>query len=60
MKSAIRRPFQFRQRQVSASVIKNDDGQDIAKYVVIVAAILISVIGTNSNTVFSNVASTIQ
>ena len=46
-----------------------DDGQDIAKYAVIVAAtilllyyyiIIIIVIGTNGNTVFSNVASTIQ
>jgi Flp pilus assembly pilin Flp len=44
----------------------NEDGQDIAEYAVLVAAILIIVIGTirligsNSNTVFSNVASTIQ
>jgi Flp pilus assembly pilin Flp len=43
-----------------------DDGQDIAEYAVMVAAILIIVvgtirlIGTNSNTVFSNVASTVQ
>jgi Flp pilus assembly pilin Flp len=41
-------------------------GQDIAEYAVMVAVILIVVIGTirligsNSNTVFSNVASTIQ
>jgi Flp pilus assembly pilin Flp len=45
---------------------RNDDGQDIAEYAVMVAVILIVVIGTirligsNSNTVFSNVASTIQ
>lgn len=44
----------------------NDEGQDIAEYAVMVAVILIIVvgtvrlIGTNSNTVFSNVASTIQ
>jgi len=43
-----------------------DSGQDIAEYAVMVAAILIIVvgtirlIGTNSNTVFSNVASTVQ
>ena len=46
--------------------IFDDDGHDIAEYAVMVAAILIIVIGTtrlvgsNSNTVFSNVASTIQ
>lgn len=44
----------------------NDEGQDIAEYAVMVAVILIVVIGTvrligsNSNTVFSNVASSIQ
>jgi Flp pilus assembly pilin Flp len=43
-----------------------DEGQDIAEYAVMVAVILVIVvgtvrlIGTNSNTVFSNVASTIQ
>jgi Flp pilus assembly pilin Flp len=48
------------------SVLFNEVGQDIAEYAVLVAAILIIVIGTirligsNSNTVFSNVASTIQ
>jgi Flp pilus assembly pilin Flp len=47
-------------------LVFEDDGQDIAEYAVMVAAILIIVIGTirligsNSNTVFSNVASTIQ
>jgi Flp pilus assembly pilin Flp len=45
---------------------RNDDGQDIAEYAVMVAAILIIVIGTirlvgtNANTVFSNVASAVQ
>lgn len=44
----------------------DDRGQDIAEYAVMVAVILIVVIGTirligsNSNTVFSNVASSIQ
>lgn len=44
----------------------DDQGQDIAEYAVMVAAILIIVvgtirlIGTNSNTVFSNVASAVQ
>jgi Flp pilus assembly pilin Flp len=44
----------------------HDEGQDIAEYAVMVAAILIIVIGTirligsNSNTVFSNVASAVQ
>jgi Flp pilus assembly pilin Flp len=48
------------------SLLFDDDGQDIAEYAVMVAVILIVVIGTirlvgsNSNTVFSNVASTIQ
>jgi Flp pilus assembly pilin Flp len=44
----------------------DEQGQDIAEYAVMVAVILIIVVGTlrligsNSNTVFSNVASTIQ
>jgi Flp pilus assembly pilin Flp len=43
-----------------------EEGQDIAEYAVMVAVILIIVvgtirlIGTNSNTVFSNVASAVQ
>jgi Flp pilus assembly pilin Flp len=43
-----------------------DEGQDIAEYAVMVAVILIVVVGTirlvgsNANTVFSNVASTVQ
>ena len=47
-------------------LVFDDEGQDIAEYAVMVAAILIIVIGTirligsNSNTVFSNVASSIQ
>ncbi len=44
----------------------NDDGQDIAEYAVMLAVILVIVVatirlvGSNSNTVFSNVASSIQ
>ena len=44
----------------------DEQGQDIAEYAVMVAVILIIVVGTlrligsKSNTVFSNVASTIQ
>ena len=43
-----------------------ETGQDIAEYAVMVAVILIVVVGTirligsNSNTVFSNVASSVQ
>jgi Flp pilus assembly pilin Flp len=48
------------------SVWFDEQGQDIAEYAVMVAVILIIVVGTirligsNSNTVFSNVASSIQ
>jgi Flp pilus assembly pilin Flp len=48
------------------SWVFNDEGQDIAEYAVMVAVILIVVIGTirlvgsNANTVFSNVASSVQ
>ena len=48
------------------AVWSEEQGQDIAEYAVMVAVILIVVIGTirligsNSNTVFSNVASSIQ
>ena len=44
----------------------NDEGQDIAEYAVMLAVILVIVIGTvrligsNANTVFSQVASSIQ
>ena len=43
-----------------------EQGQDIAEYAVMIAVILIVVVGTirligsNSNTVFSNVASSVQ
>jgi len=45
---------------------RNDEGQDIAEYAVMLAVILVIVIGTvkligtNSNNVFSSVASNIQ
>jgi Flp pilus assembly pilin Flp len=48
------------------SLLFNDDGQDIAEYAVMVAVILIIVVGTirligsHANTVFSNVASSVQ
>jgi Flp pilus assembly pilin Flp len=44
----------------------NDEGQDIAEYAVMLAVILVIVVGTirligsNSNNVFSSVASSIQ
>jgi Flp pilus assembly pilin Flp len=44
----------------------DDEGQDIAEYAVMLAVILVLVVGTirligsNANTVFSNVASSIQ
>ena len=45
---------------------QDDSGQDIAEYAVMLAVILVIVvgtvklIGTNANTVFSNVASSLQ
>ena len=45
---------------------RNDEGQDIAEYAVMLAVILVIVIGTirliggNANTVFSSVASSIS
>jgi Flp pilus assembly pilin Flp len=45
---------------------KHDEGQDIAEYAVMLAVILVIVVGTirlagsNSNNVFSSVASSIQ
>ena len=44
----------------------DDEGQDIAEYAVMLAVILVIVVGTvrligsNANTVFSNVASSVQ
>jgi Flp pilus assembly pilin Flp len=51
--------------QTFVDVFSSDEGQDIAEYAVMVAVILIIVVGTirligsNSNTVFSQVASSI-
>ena len=52
---------------MNLSYLWNDDsGQDIAEYAVMLAVILIIVVGTvrlvgsNSNTIFSNVASSLQ
>jgi len=48
------------------SLWAEDEGQDIAEYAVMLAVILVIVVGTlrligsNTNTVFSNVASTLQ
>jgi Flp pilus assembly pilin Flp len=53
-------------RALMCRLWQEDQGQDIAEYAVMVAVILIIVVGTirligsKSNTVFSNVASTIQ
>ena len=47
-------------------LVRQDEGQDIAEYAVMLAVILVIVVGTvrligsNANTVFSNVASSIQ
>jgi Flp pilus assembly pilin Flp len=49
-----------------SSLWRDQEGQDIAEYAVMLAVILVIVIGTvrligsNANTVFSNVASAIQ
>ena len=51
--------------QSFVNLFSSEDGQDIAEYAVMVAVILIVVVGTirligsNSNTVFSQVASSI-
>jgi Flp pilus assembly pilin Flp len=52
--------------EVLRAVWKNDEGQDIAEYAVMLAVILVIVVGTikliggKSNNVFSQVASSIQ
>ena len=38
----------------------DEQGQDIAEYAVMLAVILVIVVGTNANTVFSQVGSAIQ
>ncbi len=53
-------------RQLLRQLWRDEEGQDIAEYAVMLAVILVLVvgtvrlIGTQSNTVFSNVASSIQ
>jgi Flp pilus assembly pilin Flp len=53
-------------RKLFSRLWSEDSGQDIAEYAVMLAVILVIVvgtirlIGTNANTVFSNVASSIQ
>lgn len=52
--------------ELLSRVLKEEQGQDIAEYAVMLAVILVIVVGTirligsNANTVFSNVASSIQ
>ena len=62
-------PFKLHPRSVCATLgllFKDDRGQDIAEYAVMLAVILVIVVGTirligsNANNVFSNVASSIQ
>jgi Flp pilus assembly pilin Flp len=51
---------------VLLNLLNSDEGQDIAEYAVMLAVILVIVVGTirligsNSNTVFSQAASSIQ
>lgn len=53
-------------REFISMLWRDDAGQDIAEYAVMLAVILVLVVGTvrligsNSNTVFSNAASAIQ
>lgn len=52
--------------QLARSLFREDQGQDIAEYAVMLAVILVIVVGTvrligsNANNVFSSVASSIQ
>ena len=52
--------------QMLAKLIRDEQGQDIAEYAVMLAVILVIVVGTirligsNANTVFSQVASSVQ
>ena len=53
-------------RNLSQRIWSEDQGQDIAEYAVMLAVILVLVVGTirlvgsNANTVFSNVGSAVQ
>jgi len=52
--------------QMLAKLFRDEQGQDIAEYAVMLAVILVIVVGTirligsNANTVFSQVASSVQ
>jgi Flp pilus assembly pilin Flp len=46
--------------QLLSRLWPDQEGQDIAEYAVMLAVILVIVIGTNANNVFSSVASNIQ
>jgi Flp pilus assembly pilin Flp len=52
--------------QMLAKLLRDEQGQDIAEYAVMLAVILVIVVGTirligsNANTVFSQVASSVQ
>lgn len=53
-------------RHLLRNVCRDDEGQDIAEYAVMLAVILVLVVGTirligsNANNVFSNAASSLQ
>jgi Flp pilus assembly pilin Flp len=53
-------------KQKLLSILRSDEGQDIAEYAVMLAVILVLVIGTirlvgsNANNAFSSVASSLQ
>jgi pilus assembly protein Flp/PilA len=53
-------------KQILGRLLRDEQGQDIAEYAVMLAVILVIVvgtirlIGTNANTVFSQVASSVQ
>jgi Flp pilus assembly pilin Flp len=52
--------------QILRKLLRDDEGQDIAEYAVMLAVILVVVVGTirlvgsNANNAFSNVASSLQ
>jgi Flp pilus assembly pilin Flp len=56
----------FRVKEILCSLWREDEGQDIAEYAVMLAVILVIVVGTirligsSANNVFSSVASAIQ
>jgi Flp pilus assembly pilin Flp len=60
------KPMQLVGRLFCDELLRDEQGQDIAEYAVMLAVILVIVVGTvrligsNANTVFSSVASSIQ